>query len=113
MNLDELRKAVEAKYSGLEMQYGTKVTEKVTLRAAIRLQKHERNRLADLAKSLQGEEGKEQDEDAVLKALLDMLRIVADSPEGAEQLILAMNSDLATIVTLWAEYQAATDPGEA
>lgn len=113
MNLDELRKAVETKYAGLTMQYGTNVTDSVTLRAAIRLQKPERARLAELAKSLQVEEGKEQDEDTLLAALIEMLRVVADSPEGAEKLIKKLDSDLATIVTLWSEYQEATVPGEA
>lgn len=111
--LDNLREAVEKKYAGFPVQYGADVTETVTLRAAIRLSKAERKQLSTLAKKLQTEGDKEQNEDDVLKALADMLVVVADSPEAGSKLVAALNSDLAAIVTLWGEYQAATEPGEA
>lgn len=126
--LEDLHDAIEKKYGGFDVQYGPNPTDVVKLRAGVRLNKDERKQLTDIAKDLETaskpEEAKggskkgakagseEVSEDDVIAAMLAMIRIVADSSEGAERLIVELGEDLAAITVLWSAYQEATDPGE-
>lgn len=105
ITLDSIREAVEAKYASYDVEYAEGKV--VRLLNAIRIDKDKRDKLLDLQRALK-EDGADQ---AAL--LADCLRAVADNKARADELIKAVNGDLAILMELFSEYSKATQVGEA
>lgn len=103
-SLDDIRAAADAKYGSTDIQLDEKTT--VVLRNPLRLSKAERDELAKLQGSLDGD----SDQSEVLG---NALRLVAKDKKIAEKLIDTVGDDLALLAQLFATYSKGTQAGEA
>ncbi|MGW4158698.1 phage tail assembly protein [Streptomyces sp. NPDC004788] len=105
-SLDDIRAAADAKYGSTNIQLDEKTT--VVLRNPLRLAKAERDELASLQDSLDGDDSKDQAD-----VLADAIRLVAKDKKLAEKMIEQVSGDLALLAQIFETYSAGTQAGEA
>jgi hypothetical protein len=102
--LDDLRASADKKFSSVTIEVGDR---EVRLINALQLSEGKRKELL-AAQSRVSEDGASQ-----VEVLSECLRIVADSPEGADALLDAVGDNLAVLVEIFSAYNKDTEAGEA
>jgi len=104
--LDDIRAAAEAKYGSTDIEVDGEV---IRLSNPLRLSADRRSELLRVQKALaDGDENTDQ-----VRLLSEAIKIVAASPEGAEQLLVAIDGDLAILIEVFGAYSEGTQAGEA
>ncbi|MFE5663405.1 phage tail assembly protein [Streptomyces niveus] len=104
-SLDDIRAAADAKYGSTDIALNEKTT--VHLLNPLRLPKEKREELTGLQDELD-KEGADQEE-LLSRAIL----LVADHPKKGEELLKAVNGDLAVLAQIFETYGKGTQAGEA
>lgn len=111
ITLDSIRESLDNKYGAVEVDMGTS---SVQLRNALRLSKEERQKLMHVFDDVKSDDNDDEfDEDVTLDSMREMIRLVSDTKEGAEELISALGEDLAMFVEVMGEYTKDQKLGEA
>lgn len=121
VTLDDIRAAAERKYGDYEVDLGQDRV--LVLSNPLRLPKAKRKDLFALIDKVQADDtGPDADEDrpsqadeieGQLGAVRDILRLIADRAEYAEELITAIGDDLPMLMEIFEGYMGVAQPGEA
>lgn len=123
MKLADIREAAEKKYGDLPIDLADETS--VRLQNLLRMPKDQRRAVTKLQEGLDAVQGEdeaakkaqlldgEDDTDAVVRLVKETIRLVADSKKGAEALIAEIGDDLPTLMNVFEEYGATSQPGEA
>ncbi|ATI18880.1 tail assembly chaperone [Streptomyces phage SqueakyClean] len=103
--LDAIRAAADAKYGSTDIELNEKTT--VHLLNPLRLPKEKRAELSSLQEEME-KDGADQEE-LLAKAIV----LVADHPKKGEELIKAVNGDLALLAEIFETYGKGAQVGEA
>ncbi|MEU3709010.1 phage tail assembly protein [Streptomyces catenulae] len=103
-SLDTIRAAAEARYSSTDIELGDNT---VRLLNPLRLPKAKRTALSQLQDRMGGE-GADQEE-----LLSEAIRLVAERPTAADDLLNAVDGDLAVLAEIFDRYGKGTQVGEA
>lgn len=105
MKLDAIREAANANYAHFPIEFEDHDT--VFLLNPLQLSAEKRSAMTEL----QGAMG--EDDDDVFSALSKIIRIIANTEEGAEHLLSVVGDNLALLVQIFSEYNKGTEAGEA
>lgn len=107
--LDDIRAAAEAKYGSTDIKLSDGRT--CRLLNPLRLPKDKRDELMKLQDRMDVEEGEEApDQEDVFS---DAIRLVAEHPWQADQLLTDLNGDLALLAIVFSNYTEGSQVGEA
>ena len=107
-NLDDIRKAADAKYVSVEITFGN--DDRVRLVNALRLPQERRDGLTELQEKMDKASREGGDQVALLEG---GIRLVADNEDAVERLLVAVGGDLAVLAALFEKYATETQAGEA
>jgi len=111
ITLDDIRQAIERKYAPVVIEFGDGKT--CTLRQALRLSKQDRVRLRELQESANTDGETEEDLEAVMNALREIIRIAATSKAEANALLKAVGEDELVLTGILQTWMDDTQAGEA
>ncbi|MGW1836970.1 phage tail assembly protein [Streptomyces sp. NPDC002067] len=103
-SLDTIRAAAEAKYGSTDIELGD---ETIRLLNPLRLPKTKRTALSELQDRMGGEDADQEE------LLSEAIRLVAERPAAADDLLDAVGGDLAVLAEIFDRYGKGTQVGEA
>lgn len=110
--LADIRAAAERKYGSYEIELDKGRV--LTLRHALRLPDKERDELFALIQTVRSEGGSEEQNFGVLVgAIRQMVRLIGDNTERADELIESIGDDLTVMMEIFEGYTEVAMPGEA
>lgn len=111
ITLDDIRQAIERKYAPVVIEFGD--GKSCTLRQALRLPKEDRARLRQLQENVNTEGETEEDLDAAMNALREIIRVAATSKTEANALLKAVGEDELVLTEILQKWTDDTQAGEA